>query len=143
MPCQNGLFLQYRIISGHLDTVLIATTVVSRIRVKKSFFEIFILKLEIQILESDPIHFTTKIENEIVPSMVHLNGHFLNKIKENIPSQRKLCCELSKDRLYSFKQNILYPYANVEEKNKQLAHANYTFKLHILCYIEQNGFSLL
>lgn len=94
-------------------------------------------------MESDPIHFTTKIENEIVPSMVHLNGHFLNKIKENIPSQRKLCCELSKDRLYSFKQNILYPYANVEEKNKQLAHANYTFKLHILCYIEQNGFSLL
>ena len=94
-------------------------------------------------MESDPIHFTTKIENEIVPSMVHLHGHFLNKIKENIPSQRKLCCELSKDRLYSFKQNILYPYANVEEKNKQLAHANYTFKLHILCYIEQNGFSLL
>ena len=94
-------------------------------------------------MESDPIHFTTKIENEIVPSMVHLNGHFLNKIKENIPSPRKLCCELSKDRLYSFKQNILYPYANVEEKNKQLAHANYTFKLHILCYIEQNGFSLL
>lgn len=67
----------------------------------------------------------------------------MNKIKENIPSHRKLCCELSKDRLYSFKQNILYPYANVEEKNKQLAHANYTFKLHILCYIEQNGFSLL
>lgn len=67
----------------------------------------------------------------------------MNKIKENIPSQRKLCCKLSKDRLYSFKQNILYPYANVEEKNKQLAHANYTFKLHILCYIEQNGFSLL
>lgn len=67
----------------------------------------------------------------------------MNKIKENIPSQRKLCCELSKDRLYSFKQNILYPYANVEEKNEQLAHANYTFKLHILCYIEQNGFSLL
>lgn len=94
-------------------------------------------------MESDPTHFTTKIENEIVPSMVHLNGHFLNKIKENIPSQRKLCCELSKDRLYSFKQNILYPYANVEEKNKQLAHANYTFKLHILCYTEQNGFSLL
>ena len=83
-------------------------------------------------MENDHVHFTTQTDScqhEIVPGMVHLNDHFLNKMRNITTQRKKTVCNLSKDRTYFFKENILYPYDNVEQKNNQLSlrTTDYTF----------------
>lgn len=98
----------------------------------------------IQVIEINRVCTTTVTDNynhEIPRGMVHLTGNFLERDDKHSTS-KATAYTLLKQVTFFYKENILYPYVNIQEKNNRLSLSvsDYT---DILYYIEKNGFSHL
>ena len=77
----------------------------------------------------------------IEPGMIHHVGHFYEK-EEKYSSKKQIGFELSKKCTYFYKENILYPFVNIQEGKKGHFLTNQDY-VDTLIYIERNGFNHL
>ena len=80
-------------------------------------------------------------QHEIFPGMVYNVGHFFEK-NEKCSTYKKTVYHLAEKFTFFYKENILYPYVNLQDGKTGpfLSMEDYT---DIIYYIENNGFSHL
>ena len=99
----------------------------------------------IQVLEVNRVCEAVQVDDyglKIPAGMVHHSGHFLER-DDRYSSVKATVFKLSKKVTYFYKENILYPFLNIQQDSKErlsLSAIDYTDMLH---FIENNGFSHL
>ena len=92
-------------------------------------------RIRLQELSTDSYH------HEIAAGIIHLSGHFLEKVEKR-SSIKSNVFKLSEGITYFFKESIVYPYVNVEERENELTLSMQDYT-DILYYIEKTVFSHL